>query len=233
VPPLARETFRLLLAHLDLFTRIVLTVWLPALLTASYQDFFAAGERAGPRGLAVVLATELLLGPLVAAATIAALARFARGLPAGYWEVMSEGLAAWPRLFAVRVVTGLLIAGGLLLLIVPGLVMLVRYALVDSVAVLEGAGPTDARRRSLLLTAGQRRDIALTAGSLFVLTWMVSLAVSAMFQLVPPLNHFVVRVLVDCAFAVGQTVFTIVLFLFYQRGRSALAAPAPPAVSAA
>jgi hypothetical protein len=233
VPPLARETFRLLLAHLDLFTQIALTVWLPALLTASYQDFFAAGERGTPRGLAVVLATEVVLGPLVAAATIAALARFARGLPASYWQVMSEGLGAWRRLFAVRVVTGLLIAGGLLLLIVPGLVMLVRYAVVDSVAVLEGAGPTEARRRSLELTAGQRRDIALTAGSLFVLTWLASLSVSAVLQVAPSLNHFVVRVLVDCVFAVGQTLFTIALFLFYQRGRAALAAAAPPTASAA
>jgi hypothetical protein len=226
VPPLVRETFRLLLAHLDLFTRIALTVWLPALLAASYQDFFAAGER-GFRGLAVVLATEVVLGPLVAAATIAALARFARGVSAGYWDVMSEGLAAWPRLFAVRAVTGLLIAGGLLLLIVPGLVLLVRYAVVDSVAVLEGARPSEARRRSLALTAGQRRDIALTVGSLFALTWLASLAVSTVLQAAPLLNHFVVRVLVDCVFAVGQSVFTIVFFLFYRRGRSVLAAPAP------
>jgi hypothetical protein len=228
VPPLARDTLRLLLAHLDLFTRIALTVWLPALLAASYQDFFAAGERGAYRGLAVVLATEVVLGPLVATSTIAALARFARGLPAGYWEVMSDGLAAWPRLFAVRAVTGLLIAGGLLLLIVPGVILLVRYAVVDPVAVLEGAGPAEARRRSLELTAGQRRDIAVAVGSLFALTWLASLAVSALLQVVPPLNHFVVRVLVDCAFAVGQSAFTILFFLFYRRGRSVLAAPAPP-----
>jgi hypothetical protein len=233
VPPLARETLGLLLAHLDLFTRIALTVWLPAVVAANYQNFFAAAERGAPRGLAVVLATEVVLGPLVAAATIAALARLTHGLPARYWEVMADGLAAWPRLFAVRLVNGLIIAAGILALLVPGLILLVRYALVDPVAVLEAAGPAEARRRSLALTAGQRWDIALTGGALFVLVWMASLAVSSVIQAVPELNHFVVRVLVDCAFAVAQTIFTIALFLFYQRSPSAPARPGPPAVPAA
>jgi len=233
VPPLARETVGLLIAHLDLFTRIALTVWLPAVVAANYQDFFGGAERGARRGLAVVLATEVVLGPLIAAATIAALARIARGVSAGYWEAMTDGVAAWPRLFIVRLVNGIIIALGILALVVPGLVLLVRFALLDPVAVLERAGPGEARRRSVALTAGQRWEIALTGGALFALVWLASLAVSALIQAAPELNHFVVRVLVDCAFAVGQTVFTIAFFLFYQRGRSVAAAPVPPAVPAA
>ena len=231
--PVLRETLRLLLAHLDLFTRISLTVWLPATVAASYQDFFAGGERDVPRGLGVVLTTELLLGPLVAAATIAALARIVRGVPVSYAEAMAHGLAAWPRLFVVRFVTGLIVVGGLLLLVVPGLVLLVRYAVVDPAAVLEGAGPTEARRRSIELTSSQRRDVFLTGGALFLAMGAASVALSSLIQLVPALNHFVVRVLLDCAFAVAQNVFTIALFLLYQRGLTGSAASASPATSAA
>jgi Uncharacterised protein family (UPF0259) len=233
VLPLLRETLRLLLTHLDLFTRITLTVWLPATVVASYQDFFAGGERDVPRGLGVVLTTELLLGPLVAAAIIAALARIVRGIPVSYGEAMAHGLAAWPRLFVVRFVTGLIVVGGLLLLVVPGLVFLVRYAVVDPAAVLEGAGPTKARRRSIELTSGQRRDVVLIGGALFLALGAVSIALSSLIQLVPALNHFVVRVLLDCAFAVAQSVFTIALFLLYQRGLAGSAASASPAASAA
>lgn len=226
MPPLLPETVRLLLAHLELFTRLTLTVWLPATVVANYQDFFGAGEAGVPRGVAVILSTELVLGPLVAGAIIAALDRIARGEPASYSEALGDGLAVWPRLFLVRVVTGLIIAGGLLLLVVPGVILLVRYALVDSVAVLEGAGPGAARRRSAELTASQRRDIFMTGGALFVAVWVASMTLSVVLHAVPPLNHFVVRVLLDCAFAVGQTVFTIALFLFYQRGLSG----GPPAL---
>jgi hypothetical protein len=35
----------------------------------------------------------------------------------------------------------------------------------------------------------------------------------------PELNHFVFRVLVDCALSVGQSAFPIALFLFYWRAR--------------
>ena len=229
---MAGEAVRLLLAHLDLFTRIVLTVWLPAAVAANYQDFFGTGPSRVPRGFAVIFATELVMGPLVAAATLSALARIARGLPPAYGEAMAQGLACWPRLFAVRLITGLYVMVGLLLLVVPGLVLLVRYALVDSLAVLDGAGPGEARRRSVLLTAGQRRDIAVTGGLLFAAVWVSSAALSLVFEAVPFLNHFVVRVLLDCAFAVGETVFTIALFLFYQRGRAA-AAPGPAAALSA
>jgi hypothetical protein len=40
------------------------------------------------------------------------------------------------------------------------------------------------------------------------------------FRAAPELNHFVVRVLVDCALSVAQSAFPIVLFLFYWRARA-------------
>jgi hypothetical protein len=233
VPSVLRETGRLLLAHLDLFTRITLTVWLPATVLANYLDFFTAGRGAAARGIGVILVVEIVCGPLVAAATISALADITRGLRVGYWDAMRKGLSAWPRLFVVRLVTGLMVAGGFLLLVLPGLILLLRYAVVDSVAVLEDAGPGQARRRSAELTATQRREIFLTGATLVVVVWTSSLAASAVLQVVPPLNHFVVRVLLDCVFAVVQSVFTIALFLFYRHGVAAPASPPAPAVMAA
>ncbi len=40
------ETFRLLARHLDLFTLIALTVWLPGHLVINYIDFFATSKDA-------------------------------------------------------------------------------------------------------------------------------------------------------------------------------------------
>jgi len=40
------------------------------------------------------------------------------------------------------------------------------------------------------------------------------------FRAAPELNHFVVRVLVDCALSVVQSAFPIALFLFYWRARA-------------
>jgi hypothetical protein len=52
---------------------------------------------------------------------------------------------------------------------------------------------------------------------------------AAAFRAVPGANHFVVRVLFDCILAVGQSLFTIALFLFYWRKQGITAPPEPAA----
>ena len=88
--------------HFDLFTLIALTVWLPSHLVINYIDFFATSKDAadaGARGFRVGLMVEGAFGPLVVAATLAALARITRGEPASYAQAMRHGFATWPRLF--------------------------------------------------------------------------------------------------------------------------------------
>lgn len=217
--PLLGETFRLLGGHLDLFTLIVLTVWLPGNLLTNYFEFFGSQGQLPGRALRVGLVIEAIFGPLVASATITTLARIKQGYPVSYWLAMQEGLAAWWRLFVVRFITGLIVLAGLVALVIPGLILLVRYALVDSVAVLEGGNAADARRRSTELTQGQRWDILL-AGTLLIASFIVFGVLLALpLDAVPGSNHFVVIVLRDCVLALGQTVFTIALFVFYWRSR--------------
>jgi hypothetical protein len=110
------------------------------------------------------------------------------------------------------------------------LVLLVRFALVDSVVVLGGASPFTAWRQAAELTAGQRWSILWTAAALFVLIFGVAIAGGQTFRTVPGTNHFVVRVLFDCILAVAQSLFTIALFLFYWR-KQGIPAPAQPAAT--
>lgn len=235
------ETVRLLAAHLHLFTLISLTVWLPGHLARNYLEFFGPSERSLLPSLRLVLAIQLLFDPLVVAATLSALGRIKQGLPVGYATAMGEGLAAWWRLFLVRFVIssavvlpalaglavvpagvrGLVAASLLLAVAVLVLIGLVRYAVVDSVVVLGGANVVTAWRRSARVTAGQRWPILWTATILFIVIFAGAILVGEVLRAAPELNHFVVRVMVDCALAVGQSAFTIALFLFYWRGRAA------------
>jgi hypothetical protein len=237
------ETFRLLATHLHLFTLISLTVWLPGHVLRNYLEFFAFPEASALPSLRVILAIQLLFDPLVVSATLCALSRIKQGLPVGYAAVMGEGVTAWGRLFFVRLIIncavvlpalaalgidpsgprGLLSGIGLLGLAVSILILLVRYAVVDSVAVLGGGNALTAWRRAARLTVGQRWPILWTTTVLFVVILAAALVVAQGFKAAPELNHFVVRVMVDCALAVGQSAFTIALFLFYWRARPAAA----------
>lgn len=225
------ETFRLLARHFDLFTLIVLTVWLPGHLLINYIDFFATSKGAvdaAARGFRVGLMVEGVFGPLVVAATLAALARITRGEPPSYAQAMRHGFATWPRLFIARLAASALVLAGLIALVVPGVLILVRLCFVDALVVLDGAPLRVALRASNALTVGRRLAIFWTGGILFASVFSVAMTLSA---LAGAADHFVVQVLVDCVIAVTQTVFTISLFLFYREARhaAATAAPAAPA----
>ena len=245
------ETFRLLAAHLHLFTLISLTVWLPGHVLRNYFEFFDSPEEGPAQSLQAMLAIQVVFDPLVVASTLAALVRIKQGRPVGYAVAMTHGLLAWGRLLAVRFVvnfavalpalaavfavpargTAALLAGPpLLALAVLIAVLLVRFAVVDSVVVLEGANAITAWRRAAQLTAGHRWQILWTLFLLFVIVLSVALLAAHLVRSVPELNHFVVRVLLDCAVAVSQSLFTIALFLFYWRARGAGSPPPAAAV---
>ncbi len=242
------ETFRLLGAHLHLFTLVSLTVWLPGHVVRNYLEFFAAGAQGQLEALRLGLMIQVIFDPLVVAATLAALSRIKRDLPAGYRAVMTEGLAAWWRLFPVRFVVyvavllpalgaalwrpgnaGTLLAGVLLLGVgALTVALVVRFAVIDSVVVLEGATVLTGWRRAAELTRGQRGAIFAALGVLFAATLAFAVGASQLFHAVPDANHFVIRVLFDCALAVSQSLFTIVLFLVYWRSRMSAAPPPAP-----
>lgn len=217
---LLRETLRLFTAHLDLFTLIALTVWLPGHLVINYLDFFTGGPpgstEAAARGIRVFLVVEAIFGPLVGAATLAALLRIRRGEPATYGQALADGLAAWPRIFIARLVQGAIVLVGLVALVVPGIILLVRVSFVDALVVLDGAPLGEALRASNALTVGRRAAIFWTGGAVLVIVFSIATILSV---LAGAFGHFVVQVLADCAIAVTQTMFTIVVFLFYREAR--------------
>ncbi len=224
------ETFRLLVRHFDLFTMIALTVWLPGHLVINYIDFFATSKGAADaaaRSFRAAVLVEGLFGPLVIAATLAALLTIKQGQPARYLAAMRWALMLWPRLFLTRLVVSVIVLAGLIAFVVPGVMLLVRLAFVDALVALDGLPLGQALRISNALTEGRRRGIFWTGGFLFAAVFSLAAALSALAGLA---EHFVVQVLADCLIAVTQTVFTIAMFLFYWEARQAPApSPAPTA----
>jgi hypothetical protein len=223
-----QETFRLLTRHFDLFTMIALTVWLPGHLVINYLDFFATSRGAADaaaRSFRVAILLEGVFGPLVVAATLAALLTIKQGQPPRYFAALRWAIILWPRLFLARLVVSIVVLAGLVALVVPGVMLLVRFAFVDALVALDGVPLGQALRISNTLTAGRRRGIFWTGGFLFAAVFSMAAALSALAGLA---EHFVVQVLVDCLIAVTQTVFTIAMFLFYWEARQApVPSPAP------
>ena len=244
------ETFRLLAGHLSLFTLISLTVWLPGHVVLNYLRYFERGEDVFARTLHVGSVIQIVLDPLVVSATLVALARLKQGLAVSYPQALVGGVTASAHLMGLRLLIyamlwlpalgwlagagsapAVLVVSGVLLtaFILMMLALLIRCAVVEAVVVLGGANALTAWRRAAALTVGRRWPILWTMVLLLGLVFGAVLLVAQAFRVLPALDHFVVRVLVDCALAVSQSLFTIALFLFYWRAVSA----APPPASAA
>lgn len=102
------------------------------------------------------LAAQLLIvTPLVTAMTIHVVRTAAEGKRASAGEAVSAGLDAFPKLLLAMVLVALGVFGGLLLLIVPGIILAVRWIVVTQAVVVEGRTGTDALNRSFELTRGR------------------------------------------------------------------------------
>ena len=203
-----------------LFSAIILTVWLPGNVLVDYLGHYVLHSEDLFKQIRVTMWIETIFGPIYIGAMVYALARLKEGRDVSYLEAIAVGFKNWGRLFAARFVAGLLIVLGLVALIVPGIVLLVRYALLDCVVVLEGAPTTTARARSTLLTAGRRWQI-FWAAVVFICAFIaLSFLVYFPQSLAEQLNVMAYDVVADCFSDLAFAVIQITMFLFYWEART-------------
>lgn len=102
------------------------------------------------------LAAQLLVvTPLVTAMTVHVVRTAAEDSRASARDAIAVGLDVFPRLLPAIALVGLGVFGGFMLLIVPGVILAVRWMVVSQVVVVEGSGGSEALRRSFDLTRGR------------------------------------------------------------------------------
>lgn len=123
------------------------------------------------------------------------------------------------KLLGTRIGTGLIVLAGLIALIIPGVVLALRFALIDAIVVLEGVEGVSARNLSVQLTRGKRWSILgtmiLTFIGLIVAISLVSFILYLPLGLAGQDENFVVAVICECVNNILLSLLTIVLFLFY------------------
>ena len=194
---------------------IVLTVWLPAhLLIESVM-----AQSLEPNDVLTSIKLNNLVSaffdPLVAAAILWVLSERMEGRRVNYLSAMSVGLQNWPRLFGARFVSGIFIILGLIALIVPGIILAIRYSLLDEAVVLEGQNIRAARSRSTSLVASSKGLIFLSCLVCFSSLMAVAIGLGLLVETIPALNNLAGNVGVQCLINVMSTHQACVLFLYY------------------
>jgi hypothetical protein len=216
------EALRLWCTNLLLIVPVVLTVWLPGNLFGEYLLWYVPSDDDFLRTYQVANFIEGVFGPIYSGALVYALAQIKKGRRPGYSEAISVGFRNWGRLFSARFFAGIWVVLGLLLLVFPGIVLMVRFALIDAVVVLEGTGGDYARRRSTELTRGFRWQIFLVGLVFFAAFTEIEFFIRVPYQeFFPALDTMATDVAVDCVLDVVYTILQIVFFLYYWQAAEA------------
>ena len=148
--------------HFTLVGLLVLVTTVPeALIRYGVADLAGTGltlVAAGPgftsvRGLLLWL-LSVAVGALLTGSLVYAVVDLQRAGRASAGECLSRGLRVLPRVFLVSLLYTVAVFVGYVLLIVPGVIVSLIFAVCVPVAVLEGGGPFAALKRSYTLTKG-------------------------------------------------------------------------------
>ena len=224
------EAIKLLISNFTLFSQIVLTIWLPGSILVVFLRLYVFPAMGGGdefqsfvMELRVSNLIEFACGPIYVGALLYALSNIKQGLTINYRNSMNHGAERSFKLLATRISTGLIIFLGLIAFIIPGIILSLRFALVDMVVVLEGINGSNARKRSTELTKRKRWKI-FGAATITILGLLLFDVISSSL-LYSPLSiigqegnlilNFVVGVIHLGITSISIAVLYIVLFLYY------------------
>lgn len=143
-----RQNFLVILA-------VVVVVWTPLELISSYMDAFVFGEDDFRKSWKLAQFLDNFFGIFATSGVIFIGYEALTGQRATFGTAISTGIRSWGRMWWTRVLCGLTLLVGFLLLIIPGIYLLVRFALVEPIAVQEGISGSAAMYRSHALTEGR------------------------------------------------------------------------------
>jgi len=208
-------------AYLPAFVLQTATIWAPKAISP------AAGILAGV-GYLVLIIVRLLAVAAATSATIVVVSAAYLEQPITVREAYRRVSGMLFRVFFIMIGAGIGIGLGTLLLIVPGIILFLMWALAIPVAVLEDTGLGESLSRSRQLTAGHRSRVFAIYLLYFVLLLSLEMAIGGSvgafvalrgghvaLSSVPPLIHVVSAVLGFAVECLVTPVLTISLSLMY------------------
>jgi len=212
--------FFLLLEQFPIIAGLILLIKLPSNLGIG----FLVEQNPNPVGPGEVFQlrwlVEIFFGPIYLAAVVTLLANRMSGRPTSFGEAARAGLHCWSRLFAARIVSGVFIALGLILLIVPGIILAVRYCFIDEMVVLEGSSVADSRARSSALASGRELKIFLAGFTSTALIVALTRVAAELAENAGILEDTVMSAIFISVVDVLGIFVTIVTFLYYWEARA-------------
>lgn len=217
---LLKDTFEFFFANFSTITLLILPVILPVTLIGSaVEHFWLVTEEDINSQWARVYGSlafmNLLAYPLYHAALVRFMHDRIHGQPSGIAAYYIGALSVYFPLLMLNLLIGFSVLAGLLLLIIPGLILVVRMTFAEFFCVLEQKRPLQAFKASW---HGTKSDFwliingaAILYASLFVLEWAISQLLGS------GALGFVGDTILGVIFGILYTLFTVFSYRMYVR----------------
>lgn len=153
-----KRSFSVFFANFLSFGVLALVFQLPGLVynLMTFEQSLNEIEPSFGVGEIIVLILSIVLSYVLMGALVYGTVSYLRGRPAGLGEIVSRGLAAFFPVLVIAIAASLLMAIGFALLIVPGILVVVVFAVTVPAYVVEKPGIVGSFKRSMALTKGNR-----------------------------------------------------------------------------
>jgi hypothetical protein len=194
---------------------ISLSVWAPVEFFLTYQEYFVVDPDNALSVFRMAMLADATVGVLATGACISVAAAALRGERRGWLAGLGDGFRNWPRLFGTRLVVGIVLLLAALALIVPALYLAVRYALAESIAVIESQGGTKAIGRSMELTRGRFLVFLGLCAATIVPLLVVGAVVQLPLAMFPAIDHWLLSAALTCLIDLAEPWATLVFVAAY------------------
>jgi hypothetical protein len=152
LPDVLRAGTALYAEHFPAIALVTLIFWVPLEVAQAYLDWHVIEPDDAWSSFWLAMLIENVIGPIPTAGITAIGAAALRGERPTLGMAIIEGLAAWPRVFAARLIVSFVVLLGAFLCVIPGIYLAVRTLFAETVAVIERRDGLAAPGRSFELT---------------------------------------------------------------------------------
>lgn len=220
------EAIAIFVANLVLFSLIILSVRLPVNILSQIIILNLPPSANELRQMSMEFRLDGLLStifdPIYIGAMIHCLWQMKRERSYDYSQAMKAGINNWGKLCTARFIAGLFIGLGTILFIIPGIILALRYSLIDGIVIIEGYGKSSrVLKRSSELTNGRKLDILVVTIVASILTLILIVLINIPFALLQIEGNMFSQIITSSLGDIIIAIFTIIMFLFYWEAKIA------------
>ncbi|MCW9047556.1 MAG: hypothetical protein OQK46_05700 [Gammaproteobacteria bacterium] len=201
--------------HIITLSLIILPIVIPfEIASALYQYHFTSVDT-GLANELLPMSISLLLYPIYSVAVVVYISSVISGNKFTLKELYSISLKYWGAYLLITIFIGLIVFGGLMLFIIPGIIFLVRYSFAEFELILNNMKPLDAMSTSWQSTKAYFITLISGYAVIAICLYGPSMAL-AINQEEYTVKAYTIHTITNIIYAVLNTFFTIYAYRIYE-----------------